>query len=254
MIEIRGFLPASLSEWDGKICAVIFTPRCDWRCPYCHGWRFVCEDPSLPLIEVATVFRHLEQQREWLDGVVISGGEPTLQPHLADFLQAIKERGLAVKLETNGSRPQTIATLLERRLIDCLCLDYKAPLDERLFRAIGLAEKNPQILTAVQRSFALAAASGVEREYHTTLCPAFVDAAALEEMAAALEPDGVWVLQQYEPADCLAPAAAGARQYDATELAALWQVAQRRHRRVLLRPGRSQTAAARAPAAWREGN
>jgi len=243
MIEIRGFLPASLSEWDGRICAVIFTPRCNWRCPYCHGWRFVREDPSLPVIAMNTVFTYLDQQREWLDGVAISGGEPTLQPDLAFFLQNIKDRGLAVKVETNGSRPDVLELLLEKRLIDCLSLDYKAPLDERMLRTIGMEDAKGDIVLAVRRSFALAAASGIEREYHTTLCPAFVDAPTLEAMGAALEPDGLWVLQQYQPADCLTPALAGERQYNADELAALEEVAQRHHRRVLMRlgHGRSRT-------------
>jgi pyruvate-formate lyase-activating enzyme len=130
-----------------------------------------------------------------------------------------------------------LETLLEEGLLASLCLDYKAPLDERLARVANVAPEAADP-AAVRRSFALAAGSGLEREYRTTLCPAFVDEATLEEMGRALEPGGRWSLQQYEPLDVLDRERAGRRQYSAEELDALTETARRHHADVVLRPGR----------------
>ncbi len=236
-MDIRGLLPNSLVEWEGRVAAVVFTAGCNWRCPYCHGWRFVTEPGSLEPVEAEEVFALIEREAGWLDGLAITGGEPTLQPGLRDFIEAVKRRGAAVKLETNGTRPEVIESLLGANLLDCLSLDYKAPPDGRLAALAGIPPESPE-LGAVRRSFELAAASGIEREYHTTLSPAFLDAETLEEMARALEPGGLWVLQQYEPEDILDAARAGAKRYDVPELEALAAVARRHHPRVLLRTGR----------------
>jgi len=236
-IDLRGFITNSLVEWEGRVAAVVFTAHCNWRCAYCHGWRFVQEPEALKPVGPEEVFALLERQRGWIDGVAVTGGEPTLQPGLAAFLQEIKAFGVEVKLETNGTRPEVIARLLEADLVDCLALDYKAPLDARLVEvsAVGPAVADVE---AVRRSFALAAGSGIEREYHTTLCPRFIDLPTLEAMGQALEPGGLWVLQQYEPGDCLDGARAGSLRYDVEELERLEQAARQRHERVLLRRGR----------------
>jgi pyruvate formate lyase activating enzyme len=257
-MDIRGFLPSSLNEWKGRVAAVVFVGGCNWRCPYCHGWRFVKEPQTLKPVPEAEVLAHLEKQEGWIDGLVISGGEPTLQSDLPDFIRKIRLRKIQVKLETNGSRPEAIEKLLREGLLDCLCLDYKAPTDERLAWTAGshphaanvqrpTAKENPALdlgpwtadeIAAVRRSFALAAASGIEREYHTTLCPAYLDAKTLEEMALALEPGGLWILQQYGPGDVLDPQEAGSLRYDADELLNLEKIAKRHHARVTTRKGK----------------
>lgn len=236
-MDIRGLIGNSLVEWEGRICAVVFTGGCNWRCPYCHGWRFVVAPEKLEPVPEEKVFDLLRRQNKWLDGVAITGGEPTLQPGLERFIAGIKELGKQVKLETNGTNPAVLRRLLEAKLLDCLCLDYKAPLNERLAAATGTAP-GAERLEEVRESFRLAAASGLEREYHTTLCPAFIDAGALEEMGEELEPGGLWVLQQYELEERLSPEAAGELRYDAAELELLAAVARRRHEKVLLRKGK----------------
>ncbi|MFH0911208.1 MAG: anaerobic ribonucleoside-triphosphate reductase activating protein [Planctomycetota bacterium] len=211
---IRGFLPASLNEWDGRISAVLFLEGCNWRCPYCHGWRLVRDPASLPEIPIGEVLRVLEEETEWVDGVTITGGEPTLQPAIEALVELFHRRGLAVKLETNGSRPRLMESLIRLGMLDCLALDYKAPLaPDRLKRASGVAEE----VAAVRRSFELAASSGLELEFHTTLCPACVSLEDLPEMGrqlARIAPRARWVLQRYNPEDVLSPAEAGSASYD----------------------------------------
>lgn len=212
--EIRGFLPNSLNEWQGRIAAVLWLPGCNWRCAYCHGWRFVTGAAELAPIPAAEVFATLDEQAGWIDGVVISGGEPTLQPALPALLEALRERALAVKLHSNGSRPAVLAQLLDAGRLAAVALDYKAPLPSEALRACAGPPADP---AAVAESLRLAAAAGVELELHTTLCPAFLEWEAVRRMAAELAeraPGARWIWQQYNPEDVLDPERAGRRQYD----------------------------------------
>lgn len=239
-MDIRGLLKSSFNEWEGRISAVVFTARCNWRCPYCHGAELVENPQALPRIEPGEVFAFLRSRAGWCDGVAITGGEPTLQPGLPDFIRELKKI-LPVKLETNGTHPEVIAALLAENLLDCLCLDYKAPLDARL---VELVSVSPQA-TAIERvkesyELARAAAGRIEVEFHTTLCPAYLDAATLREMGAALAcPGALWVLQQYETeARMLDRQAAGARRFSTEELDGLEAAAREVHPRVLMRRGK----------------
>ena len=110
-INLRGLITNSFVEWEGRICAVVFTAGCNWRCPYCHGAPFVTRPEELEPVSVNAVLELIDQQGTWLDGIAISGGEPTLQPGLEDFIAAIKERDIPVKLETNGTRPEVVEEL-----------------------------------------------------------------------------------------------------------------------------------------------
>jgi pyruvate formate lyase activating enzyme len=215
--DLRGLVVDSLLEWEGRVSVVAVAGGCNWRCPFCHGWRYVTGLADLPRLSVSALWALLDdpEARGWRDGVVVSGGEPTLQPGLAELCRGVKARGLAVKLHTNGSRPDALEALLAEGLLDCVALDFKAPLDGRLARAAATAMPEER-LEEVRRAFRLAAASGLEREYHSTLCPAVVDEAALMDMAGSLAElergrarPGRWCWQAYRSADALDPAAAG---------------------------------------------
>lgn len=258
-IDIRGLLKSSFNEWEGRISAVVFTANCNWRCPYCHGRTLVEEPQSFPPITPEEVFSFLKVRKDWTDGVVVTGGEPTLQPGLVEFIRELK-RILPVKLENNGTRPAVVRELLAENLLECLCFDYKAPLDERLVQLARV----PESVTAVEQvreSFqiarevapqtaaagnaqrqvrALGKAAGLEVEFHTTLCPAFITLDILREMGAALQcPGALWVLQQYETdAPMLDAAASGARRFSTEELDELEATAKSVHPRVLMRRGK----------------
>ncbi len=247
--DLRGLIENSLLEWENHVAAVAIAGGCNLRCPFCHSWRYVTGLDELERLDPELLFRLLARQKGWIDGVVFTGGEPTLQPDLADMIRKTREYGVKIKLHTNGTRPEVIRGLLDEGLLDCLALDYKAPLDERFFAAAGLAADpgalqlaaDPKALPAVRESFRLAAASGVDREYHTTLVPRFVDEKALEDMAAGLEPEGLWFLQQFESDDCLDPDPylSGIGRYGESELEALAAIAWRQHGRVLLKKGKT---------------
>ncbi len=235
--DMRGCIPNSLLEWEDHVACVVIAGGCNFRCPYCHSWRYVTGVDDLERRDTEEVFALLRRQRGWIDGVVFTGGEPTLQAGLGDLLRRVKDEfGVRIKLHTNGSMPDAVEDALKNNSVDCLALDYKAPPDARFFAAAGV-RPDGGLLERVRRSFALAAGAAIEREYHTTLCPAFVDGTALADMAEALEPGGTWFLQQYEDRDCLNPEAAGSRRYAAGELDALRDIAAGRHGNVLLKQG-----------------
>ncbi len=128
---IGGYQPFSLSDYPGRTAAIIFTQGCNFRCPYCHNkqlWATACNG-SETLAEGA-VLEKLSKRRKLLGGVVITGGEPTLQEDLEPFLLKIKTLGLCIKLDTNGSRPETVKSLITRNLVDYIAMDIKAPKDK----------------------------------------------------------------------------------------------------------------------------
>lgn len=124
-MEIHGFLKTTLLDYPGRVACTVFFGGCNFRCPYCHNGDLVLSPKSLPLIPKEEVISHLEKRQGILDGVCITGGEPTLQPDLTVFLAEIKDLGYKIKLDTNGSRPEILKSLWEKGLIDYVAMDIK---------------------------------------------------------------------------------------------------------------------------------
>ncbi len=127
-MRIKGFEPFSASDWPGRLAAVIFCGGCNLACGYCHNSRLIHD--AAPWLDEEEVFAELERRRFMLDGVVVSGGESTLQPDLAEKTARLKEMGYLVKLDTNGLRPEVLKPLLESGSVDFVALDFKTPLDD----------------------------------------------------------------------------------------------------------------------------
>jgi pyruvate formate lyase activating enzyme len=122
---VSGMVKSSLIDFPGLISCVLFVPGCNYDCFYCHNRSLV--DGPYEVLNPDYVTEFLKKRVGMLDGVVISGGEPTLQPDLLQFAQMIRSLGYKLKLDTNGSRPEVVKKLLEERLIDYYAVDYKAP-------------------------------------------------------------------------------------------------------------------------------
>ena len=129
-MRIGGFQKFSLIDFPQKSSAVIFTQGCNFRCSYCHNPELVYENLFGVPVREEEIFAFLEQRKDILDGVVITGGEPTLQSDLEDFVAKIKFRGYLIKLDTNGSNPDIIGKLLNKKLLDFIAMDIKAPFDK----------------------------------------------------------------------------------------------------------------------------
>jgi pyruvate formate lyase activating enzyme len=200
-MKIAGLHKVSLIDFPERIAATVFLAGCNLRCAYCHN-RWMLDASSVePVSSVPAFLDWLQTRAGRLDGVCISGGEPTLHQELADFVQAIKSLGLAVKLDTNGTRPEQLARLLDRQLLDYVAMDLKAPLDPRYSTVAGA----PVDLLAIRQSLKLLRAWGSAYELRTTVGPS-VSADMLRDMARIVAEHEVWYLQPFLPAPTVNPA------------------------------------------------
>lgn len=169
-MNIGGFQPLSLSDFPGRVAAIVFVQGCNFRCPFCHNASLLPmrSDPA-SLYPAREVLRRLGQRRSLLDGVVVSGGEPTLQKDLSPFLAEVKALGLQVKLDTNGSRPEVLGELFEARLVDFVAMDIKAPW-KGYDRLAGVAAP----VRAIRTSTRLIAGSGLPHQFRTTVVPSLL--------------------------------------------------------------------------------
>jgi pyruvate formate lyase activating enzyme len=202
---IGGFQPFTLSDYPGKSAAIVFTQGCNFCCPYCHNrslWPLTTIDP--PTHTTDTILAFMARRKGLLGGVVMTGGEPTLQPDLPDFFRKIKKMGFAVKLDTNGSRPDIISGLLEDALIDYIAMDVKAPL-EKYHLLCGL----PVDTGAICQSIAIVSASKAPHYFRTTLFPPQLTENDLAAVKTLLPPHAQHVTQAFrEPSGILHDAGA----------------------------------------------
>jgi len=213
---IAGYHPTTLIDWPGRLAAIVFLPRCNLRCRFCHAGALLA-DPADP-VPVDGMIAHMTAGEDWLDGVVICGGEPTLWPALPDLCRRFREAGLGVKLDTNGTRPEALEGLLADGLVDAVAMDLKAPLDERYAEVCGVETVD---LAAVRRSIALLMAGGVEYEFRTTVVPTLHGEDEIRVMGPEIAGAEMWSLQPFEPEGALDPALRDVQPYLPAQIAAL---------------------------------
>ena len=163
-MEIHGLQKLTLLDFPGHTACTVFTGRCNFRCPFCQNASLVLRPETLAVIPEKDVFAFLEKRRGLLDGVAVTGGEPTLQPDLAGFLRKVKDLGFKTKLDTNGARPDVLRGLLAEGLIDYAAMDIKSS-PSGYARCAGVPDK---VLGPVRESAALLEGSGVSHEFRTT--------------------------------------------------------------------------------------
>jgi pyruvate formate lyase activating enzyme len=202
MPEIKGFTKNSLLDWDGRIASLIFLPGCNFRCPYCHAAGLVAADNTLPAVPLGEVDDYLNKNHGWIDGVVISGGEPTLNAGLPGLIDHLAGCGVEIKLFTNGSRPDVLTRLLQSGSLAAVSMDIKAPPDERYAQAAGI----PVDLDAIRASADVIMHSGIAYEFRTTVCPQVLGHDDVVDAARSIRGASLLILQQFRPVDCLDPA------------------------------------------------
>ncbi|HSO18728.1 MAG TPA: anaerobic ribonucleoside-triphosphate reductase activating protein [Desulfosarcina sp.] len=197
---LAGLQKNSFIDYPGRISCVLFVSGCNFSCPYCHN-ADLARGRYPAKIESAEILDFLRRRRGMLEGVVITGGEPTLDDGLAGLCASVKSLGYPVKLDTNGSRPEVLGRLLEGRLIDFIAMDVKAPLD-----AYGPFCRLPHIRDALGKSIRLIMDRAPAYEFRTTCAAPFADEAAIAAIAATIRGAASYVLQAFNPrAACLDP-------------------------------------------------
>ncbi len=192
-MEFLGQVKNSFIDYPNKICTAYFVGGCNFRCPYCHNSHLLKGIGES--IDEAQVFGYLEKRRNMLDGICVSGGEPTLHDGLEAFLGEVKRRGFLVKLDTNGTYPEVLGNLLKNKRVDYIAMDIKAP--------FGKYEKiagRPVDIEAIKRSIDLVRNSSVDYEFRTTVCRELLEVGDVLEIAQYIKGSRRYILQNFR--DC----------------------------------------------------
>ncbi|MBC7266303.1 MAG: anaerobic ribonucleoside-triphosphate reductase activating protein [Coriobacteriia bacterium] len=199
--RVAAWQPVSMLDWPGRVAATAFISGCPFRCAYCHNPDLIAARPHGE--EADALIEHLVSRRGWIDGVVITGGEPTSDPELVPLLETLNDIGIPVKLDTNGSRPETLARVLENGLVQMVALDVKT-VPERYDALTGW----PGSARAIDESIQVVLDSGVDHEFRTTAWPGALTVDDFPRIARRLERGRRYVIQQFRPEQTLRPEAA----------------------------------------------
>ncbi len=229
-MKIGGFVKTTLSDWDGKVSCMIFLSGCNFSCPYCHNpdiARGACEGE-----DERKIMEYIEENSDFLEGVVISGGEPTLDRDLYRLLKEIKKAGLRIKMDTNGSSPEVLDDVIGARLVDYVAMDVKAPLSpDRYMSATG----GYCDVKAIGKSIRTIMDSGTEYEFRTTVYPGVLSHDDVTDIARSLRGAERFCIQQFRPKVTLDPEAGKVKPYSVKELRAMHDSAKPYVKRVSVR-------------------
>lgn len=191
---IRGRIDTSMLDWDGRLVTVLFFDRCNFACPFCQNWELMTRPDDYPVIDIDDVLKKLSAKKDWIDGVVLTGGEPLIDPkELGSVIEKIRALNFKIKIDTNGSFPGVLRELLNDKIIDYVAMDVKAPLDHRYEKAAG-AGVDPE---KIRESIRFLRSSGVEHEFRTTLVPGIIDETALRKIGEEIQGTDKWFLQVF---------------------------------------------------------
>jgi pyruvate formate lyase activating enzyme len=216
---ITALTKLTLLDFPGRLACIIFTGGCNLRCGYCHNAEFVLPERMAALgkgLPFETVKKFLESRKGMLDGVVICGGEPTLQLDLMEKLREIKEMGFAVKLDTNGSNPLALKRIIEAGLVDFVAMDVKDALPYRKeLVGVTIGEE------AIRESIRLIKESGLDYEFRTTVWPEFHGLEVMRKIGEEIDGAKNWYLQKGRRGKTLAEKFGQSAEYSEYELKSL---------------------------------
>ncbi len=195
-MKIGGLHKFSLIDFPQKTSAIIFTQGCNFKCPFCHNPELVL--PSLFTNDYSEdgILTFLKKRKGLLDGVVITGGEPTIQKDLKQFLKKIKKIGFLIKLDTNGSNPDVLKELINLQLIDYIAMDIKSPYNKyKLLSGIEINTSN------IKKSIQIIENSRISYEFRTTVIPNYLNADDLMDIVSYLKDKTKYKIQNFNPSD-----------------------------------------------------
>jgi pyruvate formate lyase activating enzyme len=204
-MKIGGFLKQSLIDFPGNIASVVFTTGCNFRCFYCHNPELVLPEliQDTRLINENDVLNYFEKNKQLLDAVVVTGGEPTIQINLIEFIREIKRLGLLVKLDTNGTNPKMLQDLLKNDLVDFIAMDIKSPLKRAKYQEIVGDQFSSAQLNSILESIELITKSNIKFEFRSTLVKPYHSINDVQDMLDSIEGD--YYLQEFNESKILNP-------------------------------------------------
>ncbi len=192
-MRIGGFQKMTLIDYPGKLATTVFTVGCNFRCSFCHNPELVLPEKFPPLNNLeAEFFQHLSRRKGKLEGVCITGGEPTIQPDLLAFIKKIKQLGFLVKLDSNGSQPEVLEKIIAEKLVDFIAMDIKNS-PAGYARTVGTTVE----LQKIKQSVKLIMEGGIDYEFRTTVVPGIHGEKDFEKIGQWLEGAKAYYLQEY---------------------------------------------------------
>ncbi len=224
-MKFSGIQKTSLIDYPEKTASVLFTPGCNLRCPYCYNWRIVV-DPKPPFLNEETALQILDERRKYVDAVVVTGGEPTIHKELPRFLKKLKERGFAVKLDTNGLNPTVLEECLPH--VDYVALDLKTTLEK--YHLLGVKDA-----AGLLKTVEMLKNGKVEYEFRTTVVPKIVEEADITRMGEIVKGAKAYALQQFISGDTLSEEYKNLKPYPPDVIAGFAETFKKYVERVVLR-------------------
>jgi len=201
-MQIAGIQKQSLIEYPGKISAIIFTPGCNLRCPWCYVPHLVLpkEIAKQKMIPEEEVFSFLTERKGFLDAIAITGGGPTIHQELPDFIKKIKEMGYLVELETNGTNPEMLKYLIDEKLIDYASIDIKQDFNFEKWYEITGRVLTKELFENIKKSIELLLEGKIDYQFRTTLMKEFHKKEDIINICKKIRKAKVYFLQNFEKA------------------------------------------------------
>jgi pyruvate formate lyase activating enzyme len=221
VVAIKGLEKFAPKDFPGFIASTVFLAGCNFRCPYCHNPDLVVRPESLADIPRDFFLAYLDARRGWLEGICVSGGEPLLADGLEELLAVIKERGLLVKLDTNGSTPGRLEALIRAKLVDKLALDMKAS-----FKRYPEVTRSEVPTAEIERSLEIIRETRTETVFRTTVVPGLVGPEDIREISRRLSGAAVFQIQSFSPFNTLDPETSKIKPFSRDDILAMAKIAQ----------------------------
>jgi pyruvate formate lyase activating enzyme len=213
VVEIKGIEKFSSRDFPGHISSTVFLGGCTFRCPYCHNADLVLRPETIPTMPIDFFLSYLDGRKGWLEAVCLTGGEPLLHDEVEDLVRVVRERGLLVKLDTNGSFPERLEGLLAAGLLDWVAMDVKAPLER--YREVTRSNVDVE---SIVRSADILRNSGVRHTLRTTVVPGFVGKEDVVKIGEWLNGAANYLIQQFVPQTTIDPAFLEVKPFSRAEL------------------------------------
>lgn len=199
-MEFGGFEKFTLIDYPAKVACMVYTIGCPFRCPYCHNPELV-DETCTTRVDEKVVLDFLDGRKGMLDGVVITGGEPTMHGEkLISFMKEVKHRGFLVKLDSNGVDPEFIQKVIDEKLVDYIAMDIKSPL-VKYTQTVG----RPVNIAAIKKSIEIITSSGIPYEFRTTIIKSMLSVEDLEQIGKEIKGASTYYLQKFIPTKILNP-------------------------------------------------
>lgn len=197
-LKIKKIIKTSLIDWEGKIVSTLYVPHCNFRCPFCYNCDLILDPESIKDISLEKINDYLYERKDFIDGICMSGGEPTLFSELPEYFQFLKEQGYSIKLDTNGTNPRILKKIIDSKLVDYIAMDIKSALTfPEYSKASGI--KDPGLLHKVKKSIDIIMQSEVDYEFRTTVVPKLHNDTTIINISKYIFGAKKYILQNFSP-------------------------------------------------------